>query len=170
MADTTVDFKVDLPALAEATGAVQREAGNIRQTSEKLLTVFNNVMLNWRGGSGNSFREEVPKFRKAEEQLVDLLDEAVKRMKIAHDNYVAAEEKNNATLKPIAGEGKTVLGSKGSKIPKQKVAEGNTPTKPTDTTTPLPRGVTQLVDANGNPIPTVPGTPRLESTVAKVGK
>ena len=99
----TIEWKVDLPALADATAKVEREAGTVKETSEKLLAVFNEIMLNWRGGSAGSFRAEVPNFRKAEQELADLLDEAVRRMKIAHATYVEAEQTNDAILKPKSG-------------------------------------------------------------------
>jgi WXG100 family type VII secretion target len=96
----TIDWKVDLPALASATATVQTEAAKIKDTSARLYSVFNEIMLNWRGGAANSFRAEVPKFVQAEKDLAELLDEAVRRMKLAYDNYVDAEEKNVVSLTP----------------------------------------------------------------------
>jgi uncharacterized protein YukE len=99
MADMTwSEFKVDLAQLHEAIGSVGHESGLIGGYMGQISSQFASVKQEWVAPSELSFEEVQEWFTRVQNDLHQLLDETVGRLKKAYDNYHAAELANTQNL------------------------------------------------------------------------
>ena len=92
-------FKVDLAALHDAIGRVSRERDGMHGGIEGLRSTFRNVEDHWRSPAGNSFVALTTNFNSATDNLMAVLDEAIRRMQTSYDNYVQMEQTNTNNLR-----------------------------------------------------------------------
>jgi len=96
---TVIDWAVDLGKLADATGVVTTCSTNIELLGRSLEAEMASIESSWRSDSGETFSSLKIAFTSVKNQLNDLLDDAIDRMKKAHANYVSAETTNSQMLK-----------------------------------------------------------------------
>jgi YD repeat-containing protein len=90
----TIDWSVELPKLWDAYVNVGRESTAVREDITKLKQTLSSVGENWRSPSGAEFEPLRKEFDRFAGDLVGVLDESVKRMKTAYDNYMESETIN----------------------------------------------------------------------------
>jgi YD repeat-containing protein len=90
----TIDWSVEMPKLWDAYVNVGRSASAINGSITKLKQSLNTVSEHWRGPSGSQFELPETRFNCFSGDLVSILDESVRRMKTAYDNYKQSETIN----------------------------------------------------------------------------
>jgi uncharacterized protein YukE len=88
------DFKVNLADLKAATEIVSDKAKAIRQLSHMITERLQGVERAWISPAGGTFTELQIAATADMEMLNSVLDEMVRKMNIAHDNYELAEQNN----------------------------------------------------------------------------
>jgi uncharacterized protein YukE len=91
-------FDVDLAALNDAIGQVSAERENMHGGIQSLRTTFSNVEDHWKSPAGTSFVGLTTNFNSVTDNLMSVLDEAIGRMRTAHQNYVTTEATNTRNL------------------------------------------------------------------------
>jgi YD repeat-containing protein len=91
---TEIDWAVDLPALYTAIGQVSAERNSIADNFGVLKVVFGNIEEYWQSPAGKSYTPLAETFNTATQAALDVLDEAISRMKQAYNNYAATEGTN----------------------------------------------------------------------------
>ncbi|MGW8378535.1 WXG100 family type VII secretion target [Streptomyces sp. ODS28] len=97
-------LRIDLAALSRATdkvGNIAVEIGHEMDSIEKLMSEINE---NWKGPAYDTFEPMQLWFRDLQKELLELLLEIIIRMKISHENYQDAEEKNFQNVTPSGGD------------------------------------------------------------------
>ncbi len=87
-------FMVDLAALRSAIDQVSGERDAIHGGIMRVRSTFSNVEDHWKSPSGTSFITLATNFNGVSADLMSLLDEAIRRMWTAYDNYVNTEATN----------------------------------------------------------------------------
>ncbi|WP_345634397.1 hypothetical protein [Rugosimonospora acidiphila] len=95
---TEITWAVDLPALDSAASAVAAEAAIIANNVASLKLVFNTVEGLWESPAGMSLPPLVNTFNMVTDGLVELLNDAVNRMRTAYQNYYDTESTNTGNL------------------------------------------------------------------------
>lgn len=96
---TWSEFKVDLRQLHDTIGTVKHESGLIEGYMSQIAGQFSQVKADWNTPSELSFEDVQQWFTRVQTHLHDLLDETVRRMQTAYDNYHAAELANTENLR-----------------------------------------------------------------------
>src|SRR5262249_42138854 len=95
---TPAEFRVDIEQLEEAIVIVGGRKDGIVLAVEAIDSVFKSAEGYWHSPAGSSFVTFHEEFRKNMQQLNELLEEMVKRMTSAHDQYVEIEKLNTQNL------------------------------------------------------------------------
>jgi YD repeat-containing protein len=95
---TEITWAVDLPALDAAASGVAAQAAIIENNVQSLKLVFNTIESIWESPAGMSLGPLVNTFNMVTDGLVELLNEAVTRMRIAYQNYTSTESTNANNL------------------------------------------------------------------------
>jgi YD repeat-containing protein len=93
-----ISWAVDVPALANAASRVAVEEELIKDAVRSLQATFTNLESIWTGPAGASLPPLVRGFNNATDRLVALLDDSVRRMRTAYQNYVSTESTNASNL------------------------------------------------------------------------
>ncbi|WP_406178168.1 WXG100 family type VII secretion target [Streptomyces sp. NBC_00996] len=88
------DFKVHLGELKEAIKTVKDRSGHIASTMGRIAGEFETVGTEWQTPSSAGLEEVQQWFGRSQTDLRDLLDEVVRRMQVAYDNYHEMETAN----------------------------------------------------------------------------
>ncbi|MFK4222302.1 WXG100 family type VII secretion target [Streptomyces sp. NPDC019890] len=88
------DFRVNLGHLKEAIGTVRGQSGHIASTMSRLAGEFETVGAEWQTPSSATLEEVQRWFARSQTELHDLLEEVVRRMQVAYDNYHEMETAN----------------------------------------------------------------------------
>lgn len=99
------EFKVDLRQLHDAIGAVQRERDTINETMASIGTEFNRVKEAWVTPAEQSFDAVQAWLMRVTHDLENILDDSIRRMQVAYENYLETEEKNTKNVTPHGGGG-----------------------------------------------------------------
>ncbi|MFE0462669.1 WXG100 family type VII secretion target [Kitasatospora sp. NPDC058965] len=95
---TPAEFKVDVEQLGEAIQIVGGRRDDIRLKVEAIDSAFKAAEGYWRSPAGSSFATFQAEFDRTMQSLDELLDEMVRRMTAAHDQYVEIEQVNTANF------------------------------------------------------------------------
>jgi WXG100 family type VII secretion target len=95
---TPDEFMVDLAALKDATGKVSTQLDNIENLYQQIKTTVLDVESHWVSPAGNSFQTAWANFQSVYDQLIAVGKDAVDRMNVAYNNYVATEQGNTSNL------------------------------------------------------------------------
>lgn len=93
------EFRVELAQLREAIGAVGREAQLIDTYMSTIAIRFLQVKDVWTSPAELTFEDVQQWFTRVQEALRQLLEETVRRMQAAYDNYHATELRNVNNLR-----------------------------------------------------------------------
>jgi uncharacterized protein YukE len=88
------EFRIDLQQLHDAIGSVGAEAGSIGGDMSQIASEFSSVKSVWDAPSEQSFETVQQWFTTVQNDLKSLLDETVRRLQAAYDNYHDAEVAN----------------------------------------------------------------------------
>lgn len=91
-------FEVDLHQLERAIGVVAKQRDEIRSDGELIKSAFGRIETAWSGPAGGTFAELRRPLTKALDDLNQLLDEIVNRMRVSHNNYKRTENANTNYL------------------------------------------------------------------------
>ena len=97
MADGT-SFEVDLAALGHAIDRVSGEREAMHGGITSLRSTFRNIEDHWKSPAGNSFPTLATNFNSVSDNLMAVLDDAISRMRKAHQLYAATEATNKKNL------------------------------------------------------------------------
>lgn len=89
-----VEFKADLADMHRVIGSVQNESAHIKDVMNNIQGEFGKVGPAWSSPSEQSFDDVKKWFVRASNDLDDLLDEMVRRLQKAYENYHSAEYSN----------------------------------------------------------------------------
>ncbi|GAA1226435.1 hypothetical protein GCM10009665_16220 [Kitasatospora nipponensis] len=103
MAETTesitpAEFKVDLAQLADAIVIVGARKDAIKEKVAIINDIFHQAESFWHSPAGTSFADFQAEFTQDMLNLNDLLEEMVRRMTAAHQQYVDVEQTNTANF------------------------------------------------------------------------
>lgn len=93
-----ITWAVDIPALNAAIGQVSAERDSMKDAFANLRTTFTDVESIWDSPAGMSFHPLADSFNTVTQSLLDLLDDAIDRMRAAYHNYVDTENTNVGNL------------------------------------------------------------------------
>lgn len=103
---TAINWDVELHALQQAITRVQQLSGDLSVSLEKIRSTFQSVEDCWDSPSGRSFHPLQKNFASVAADVNGFLDEAVRRMRTAHQNYRGSDETGAALLRsamPVQG-------------------------------------------------------------------
>ena len=89
---------VDLGALSDAIAKVSAERDVATGGIQSLRSTFNIIEDHWQSPAGSSFVGLVANFNSVADRLMAVLDDAISRMRTAHQNYAATEAANTRNL------------------------------------------------------------------------
>jgi uncharacterized protein YukE len=113
------EFRVDLAQLRAAIGSVGSESHELNGYMDQIAAEFSQVKDDWRAPEESSFEAVGQWFAEVQRDLHALLEETVRRMQTAYDNYEKAEVSNTKNVDPGGSHG-----SGGSGKTRRIVAEG----------------------------------------------
>jgi WXG100 family type VII secretion target len=87
-------FTVDLAALNDAIGQVSAERDTIQGGVATLRATFQDIESEWKSPAGTSFLTLTTTFNTITDRLMTVLEDAIDRMRTAHQNYATTEEQN----------------------------------------------------------------------------
>ncbi|MFG1610857.1 hypothetical protein [Actinoplanes sp. NPDC049265] len=99
------DFLVDLKALSDAMVSIKTQRNQVESDLVEVKNTFTGMVDDWDSPAGRSFQELTGDFMNASLDLVSTLDEGLRRMHVAYNNYVASESQNAATIAAIDAAG-----------------------------------------------------------------
>ncbi|MEV6994321.1 WXG100 family type VII secretion target [Streptomyces sp. NPDC093228] len=91
---TLAEFRVALGDLRRAIGIVRKENMHISELLSSMQRHFVAAHASWQSPSATSFEAMSEWFTKGSRDLENLLQEMVRRMQAAYDNYLEAERAN----------------------------------------------------------------------------
>ncbi|MFC5204630.1 WXG100 family type VII secretion target [Streptomyces kaempferi] len=92
------EFLVALGDLRGATGVVQHESEHISDLANQIQTHLNAAHSAWQSPAADTFKSISEWFTDASHELESLLEDMVRRMQAAYDNYAAAEAANTRNV------------------------------------------------------------------------
>lgn len=95
---TPAEFKVDLGQFQSALNTVSGELNLIKNNQESLLTILQQVEMDWQSPAGTAYAAFYPDFSNALQALVALLESILARMHTTYNNYQHTEEINTEIL------------------------------------------------------------------------
>ncbi len=98
-AESSGGFECDLRALAVAIERVSAERDAIHGGIASVRSTFGHVEGHWRSPAGNSFVLATTHFNSVTDNVVEVLDEAIGRMRKAYQNYASTEACNTKNLR-----------------------------------------------------------------------
>jgi uncharacterized protein YukE len=100
---TPEDFRVNLQQLKDAIGSVGNESGLIEGYMKQIEGEFSQVKAYWDTPAEMSFEDVQKWFTRVQTHLHELLDETVRRMQTAYENYHNSEFANTQNLQSDLG-------------------------------------------------------------------
>lgn len=98
MAEAAPSWGVILHELEETIGVVTHEHGVLEDIMSKVESEFLAVQDSWRTPAADTFNEYHTWFSSASKDLNNLLEDAIRRLRKAYENYHSAEEHNRQNL------------------------------------------------------------------------
>ena len=102
---SVIHWKADLGKLADAARITQTNATAVALLLMRLRAAFDGITAAWESPASKSFLMVADDFDKAAGDMANVLAEAARRMRVAHENYVAAEEQNAKDITAISRAG-----------------------------------------------------------------
>ncbi|MET7695303.1 WXG100 family type VII secretion target [Streptomyces sp. NPDC005483] len=96
---SAAEWAVALGELHSAIGKVKGYSGEIQSCLSQIGTEFDKLGEAWRSPASATSEPVTEWFRRASQDLHELLEDMVRRMQVSYDNYLDAETKsyNNVT-------------------------------------------------------------------------
>lgn len=91
-------FRVDLDRLDQAVGVVAKRRDQIKSDGELIKSALERIESTWSGPAGGTFAGLRRPLTKALDDLNQLLDEIVNRMRVSYQNYHSNENANRNYL------------------------------------------------------------------------
>lgn len=88
------EFQVALGELSRATELVRQESSHISDQINQIQALFEAAHSDWKSPAAFTFKTMSDWFTSSSRELESLLQEMVRRMVAAHDNYARAEIAN----------------------------------------------------------------------------
>ncbi|WP_329296210.1 WXG100 family type VII secretion target [Streptomyces sp. NBC_01455] len=88
------EFQVALGDLRGATGVVRQESEHISGLINQIQAHFEAAHSDWESPAGSTFKTISEWFTESSRDLESLLQDMVRRMQAAYDNYASAETAN----------------------------------------------------------------------------
>jgi hypothetical protein len=98
-------FLTNLKALSDAMTSIRKERDAVETDLVQVKNTFTGISEYWNSPAGRSFQELSGDFMNASLDLVSTLDEGLRRMHVAYNNYVASEQQNAASIAAIDAAG-----------------------------------------------------------------
>jgi YD repeat-containing protein len=95
---TQITWSVDIAALGDATSRVAGEKDAMAGEITALKGTFTTIEGMWQGPAGATLPPLVADFTRVTDSLMTLLEDAISRMRVAHQNYVDTENTNVGNL------------------------------------------------------------------------
>jgi uncharacterized protein YukE len=104
------EFKVHLGELKQAIGTVTGQSEHAESVMAQIVADFEAVSTEWKTPSSASLEEVQQWFARSQTDLHSLLDEVVRRLQVAYDNYLDMETANYKNMQhDHGGSGSHVL-------------------------------------------------------------